>query len=570
MNSLRFTSLRALGGVLLALAAPLAAQSLSGRVVDPLGNPVAGISIEPDRGAPTATTNALGQFTITGLQNVGYDIEVLPAAGAPWVARLLTATVSGATSLGDIVLQPGHTITGIARNPAQQPLASCNINVYDESGAKLFTPYDNTNALGAFTITVPAGTFELQVRPPVGAALIPHRILDLVVAGPVDIGTFVLPTGYPVTGSVVDAVTGVPVGSTRLRARNGLTGEELVVLNATTNVFGAFSVLLPYGVFDLEVEPPVGNTHVKKEMFGVYVLGPTAMGQVRVPNGALVSGTLVGPNGPVVGADLDVFAADGSEIPLAHDKTLAGGAFQIALPTGGTYRVRFEPKAGTGLVGAISAPTAVVGATQMGVTALVQGQLLSGTIQGPLGPEVDADIDVFDAAGNEVITVGDHTDAAGNFATYVPAGTYRVDVNPRQGSRSMPYSEAGVAIAGATIWNRQLVEKQLVADLAGFGTQTVPQGGLVMINVSLRGLSPTSVPTQLELAIELPDGSTVTWMPTLAFSVIPVPLQLIGVFVAVPPVPASAVGKRLYLRTLYRDPATLAVQDVARVPFFVQ
>jgi len=54
---------------LLACSASLLAQSLSGRVVDQNGLPVAGITVDPGHGSNAASSNASGLFTITGLQN---------------------------------------------------------------------------------------------------------------------------------------------------------------------------------------------------------------------------------------------------------------------------------------------------------------------------------------------------------------------------------------------------------------------------------------------------------------------------------------------------------------------
>ena len=97
------------------LALPMAAQSLAGRIVDPNGVPIPGITIDPGNGSPTAISDALGMFNILGMSNRSYDVEYLPDRTAPWSALVRTTTVVGATNIGDVTLQPGHFVSGIVR-----------------------------------------------------------------------------------------------------------------------------------------------------------------------------------------------------------------------------------------------------------------------------------------------------------------------------------------------------------------------------------------------------------------------------------------------------------------------
>lgn len=553
-----------------ALTVPLAAQSLSGRIVDAQSTPIAGITVDPGHGANVAVSDSAGLFTITGMQNRSYDVEYRPSQGASWCGKLVTTTVSGTTNVGDVVLTPGFTVGGTAVNAANAPIAGGNINVYDANGVKLFTPHDGTVANGAFLVTVPAGTWELHVVPPTGTLLVTRVFRALAVAAPVNLGAVTLPTGFAVTGTVVDNASSVPVGSTKIVAHDALTGQPIFLANDTANAFGAFSLILPFGLIDLDFEPPLGNTHTARRLHGAYVLGPTTLGQVRLQNGVFVSGTVGSAGGPVVGADIDVFDADGTKLFLTHDKTLANGAFSVAVPAGATYTVRIEPPVAAGLVGHRSAPTVVNAATNLGSIPLPTGVAVSGTITGPQGLEAAANLDFFDANGVEIVTVGDHTDANGHYATFVPVGTWRIDVTSRQGSRGRPTSTTGVAIPSATVWNTTLPQKTLVADLTGFGTPTLPQGGLLPLNPSLEGLVAPSVPAVLDIVVALPGGTEIPVMPAIPLTVIPFPLQLVGVWVPVPVVPQNALGKPLDFVMRYRDPTTHVVLDQARAQFVVR
>ena len=554
---------------LLTLSAALSAQSLSGRVVDPNGLPIQGISVDPGRGSTAASTDLNGLFTVTGLQNRSYDVEYRPTQGTSWVGRLIVTGVSGATNVGDVVLQPGVLVSGIARTEAGVGILGCNVNVYDPSGAKLFTPHDGTLASGAFTVTVPAGTWDIRLNPPVASLLVPREFRDVTTAGNVNLGNVTLRTAFQVTGTVVDSVSSVPVGSTRIRAYDAITREPIVLLADTASTFGAFTLLLPYGILDLEFEPPVGNTHLGKQMFGAIVLSSMSLGQVRLQNGVMLSGTVTGPSGGVAGADVDVFAADGSKVYTAHDLTAVTGAFSVPVPAGGTYRVRVEPPASAGLVGSFGAPVVVNAATNVGTIALAAGVAVSGTITGPQGPEANANLNFFDGNGVEIVTVGDHTDAAGHYTTFVPAGTWRIDVETAEGSRGKPSSTTGVAVLVATTWNHTVAQKALVAAVTSYGIPTLLQGGLLPVNPFLMGLQPNPVPTLLDLLVVLPNGQELPVFPTIPLDVIPFPLQLNGIWLPMPIVPATATGKLLKFVMRCRDPLTNAVQDAASTEFVV-
>jgi len=547
----------------------LAAQSLTGRVTDPGGVPLAGITVDAGSGIPV-TTGALGTFTIAGLANNSYDVEYLPAQGAPWAAREIETTVSGITNVGDIVLEPGADIIGVALTEGGLPIASCNLNVYAQDGTKLFTPYDNTNALGQFAVTVPLGTWDLRVQPPVGSTMVSTTLEDIAVAGPTPIGNVTLRTGYLVTGSVGDAVTTVPIGNTRFKVWDAITGERFVIPNDTTNVFGQFSFLLPYGIADFEVIPPAGNTHVGKQMFGVIVVGPTAMGSIGLQSGVTVSGNVTANGGSLAGADIDVLNADGTKVFTAFDNTDAGGNFSVVVPTGSGMIVRVEPVASTGLVGATTAPLNIAANTNVGTINLASGVAVSGNVMGQGAPEFDAALNFVDTAtGVELITITDHTDVAGNYTTYVPPGNYDVTVVTADGSLSKDATQ-NVTITGAATVDFTLSLKLARTQVTSYGIPTLGPGALMPINVLLHTTTPGWTPILIDLYIDMPTSPSIPLLYGVPLTLPHVPFVVGPVFLPVPPLPASEVGKPLEMRVVLRDATGLIIYDEADATFYVQ
>src|SRR5262249_58457435 len=128
--------------------------------------------------------------------------------------------VNGATSLGNVVMQPGATVSGTVLAPPGFTVVGGNMNVYDAAGVKRFTPNDAIGPGGVFSIVVPLGFNRVRAVPPVGGGLMPFDWTLTNVTGPVNLGTVTLARGFPFSTTVVDAVTNLPAFAVNFLATN--------------------------------------------------------------------------------------------------------------------------------------------------------------------------------------------------------------------------------------------------------------------------------------------------------------------------------------------------------------
>lgn len=570
MTTILRVPLRAAFVALLSLS-PLVAQSLSGRVTSPTGLPIPGIEVDVGGGNPTAITDGNGLFTIAPLTNDSYDVEYLPGLTAPWAARLIVTNVTGATNVGDIVLQPGFALSGTARNGAGLPLASCNINVYSQNGTKLFTPHDATDLAGNFSVTVPAGLWDMRVLPPLLTLLVPQQIEDVLVAGATSVGLVTLPDGHQVTGTVNDSVSLVPVGATRIKITNAITNQRLYIANDLANTFGQFNLLLPTGMFDIDFEPPVGNTHTGKRKYGVVVTGPASLGQVRLQNGVLVSGTVTGPAGALAGVDIDVLDAFGTKLFSPRDVTDATGTFSLAVPAGTGYRLEFEPPVGAGLVGTRTAALTLSGPTSLGTVNLPAGAPVVGRVKGPAGVEAGAEVVFLDNTLAEIVTTGHVTSNRGTFATNLTTGFYGIEVRPAEGSyHRTARGQIAVSAGQKQVASFTLVAKTLRCTMSAIGTPAIAQGGTIAVDLLLDNRTPTAMAVTMDLVVRTTAGIELPVLLGLPLTAPTVPLPLAGLPVQIPVLAASELGKVQRLVVRFRDPNTQFVLDSATTGFVVE
>ncbi|HEX6884287.1 MAG TPA: carboxypeptidase-like regulatory domain-containing protein [Planctomycetota bacterium] len=149
---------------------------VSGQVRRPNGLPVDGVDLDFDKASngnrvfvPDDNTDVLGNFSVVVALNT-YDLSLCPddATGLAG-ARLDGLSITGPTSLGILTLPVGLRLSGTVVDQRGAPAAGVDVDVFDAStGAALPLCNDNTNAAGAYSVRVPAGTYDVVFTP--GAA----------------------------------------------------------------------------------------------------------------------------------------------------------------------------------------------------------------------------------------------------------------------------------------------------------------------------------------------------------------------------------------------------------------
>jgi hypothetical protein len=555
-------------------AAGAGRAQVTGRVVNPLGQGVAGVDVTFD-GNFTATTGASGDFSIAVPAGT-YDIEFLPPSSS--LAPLLRENVSlsTTTNLGTTALQWGFELRGAVRNLQRVPQFNVDMNVYDQAtGDTLFTPDDNTDVFGEFMVVVPAGTYIVEARPAAGVLLVARQEAGVVVSGNTRLPDLLLHPGVALTGRVVDAATQVPLAGIDLDVDDAVTGARIVTVRDNTDGNGNFSLVVPVGLLHVAFDPAPGVLQVGRQRFNVPVAGATNLGTIALARGLLLSGTVLGPGAvPLAGVDIDVDSAVGEcRVYTPNDKTDASGRFSVVVPAG-TYRVAADPAFAAGVVGARSAAIAVSGSTTVPTFNLVAGVLVSGTVRAFNGaPEAGVDLDVLDpGSGDELITPGDTTDAAGRYSMRVPTGTWNVRLVTRRRSLSREQTLAGIVVSGPRTLDHQLSLVPMATFLAALGVPTVPQGGTVAASLGFR--NPTGAMQHSRVSLVLLDcaGGATNVVPPLTVSVLPSSFWMLGTDVPIrlPAVNGSLLGKPFVLELRFDDPVTGQPQDRDRFELVIE
>ena len=253
------------------------------------------------------------------------------------------------------------------------------------------------------------------------------------------------------TGKVVDAA-GQPVAGVNIDSEDLLLGGDPIVSGDTTDALGNFAVTLPGGLYDLSFKPPAppATTHLVQTLEGIAVVGTVNVGTVVLPAGVALSGRTVTAGGlPVAGVNLDVeLAATGEDLVLPGDLTDALGQFLVAVPAA-PIEVSFDASGlALPLLASVAVDVTPSGPLDLGDVVLPPGFHLTGQALAGGQPVVNADLDVFDAAGDKLYTPGDNTDAGGFFDVVVPAGTLDLRICPELSDLVAPKIVPGVVVGG--------------------------------------------------------------------------------------------------------------------------
>jgi hypothetical protein len=314
---------------------------LTGRILDPAGQPVAGATVASslftvladdvvgEQGFET-TTDGNGAFAVTVLPGMG-SIEATPPPGSGLAMGsadvVVTADVTADIVLSDLVYS-GHVRTATGSG-----VGDVSVDLYD--GIRVAGA--STDAAGAFSITVRPGIFErsLTYAPAAPAPDVPPAF-TLRLDGTIDISAdlieeLTLPEVFQLAGRIV-APNGQPVPDVAVTTSffdvvaAGVNGTQEP--SATTDPAGAFGVRVFPGFGSLLVTPPAASGLLPFALNGVAITTSDAELEVLLQlTGEAVTAT-VGPGGTVTTDGEGDGATPGDPIETA-----------VTTPTGGTVSI---------------------------------------------------------------------------------------------------------------------------------------------------------------------------------------------------------------------------------------
>jgi hypothetical protein len=350
-------------------------------------------------------------------------------------------------------------ISGVVLDPMGNPLPGMNINAYDSSGAEATLTNDGTDAAGNFLtlITDGPGTYTIEFvppAPPTTSYLTKHVANVVVPAGTAAMGTIQMEPGVAVLGRVVRAGA-LPVGNVDLHVIDGNTGLEVPLRQLKTSATGDILICVPAHPVELRLDASSAIPVLASQAYDLNLSVATDLGDLVLPPGITISGTVRRPSGAVVpGVDLDFRdPVTGAKEYTPGDNTNASGNFAVVVAAG-TYDIEFCPPAGVPLAGLMLFGQVLNTSTSIGFVTLPNGILLSGNISLGGNPVEGADVDAFYTSnGVEAVLCSDNSDAAGNYSVYIPAGTYNIVFTPPPCGGAGQDIHPNVNIVSATVLN---------------------------------------------------------------------------------------------------------------------
>lgn len=329
-----------------------------------------------------------------------------------------------------------QAITGQVRSSTGTGVPGVNIDGFDTSGNEVCLTNDGTDANGNFTTIVDDGpgvyTFVFYPpAPPTTTHLVGERA-NVVVVTTTNLGIVTLGAGVLLSGRTI-RTGNIPVSNVTLTVIDGPTGDPVLQVQTKTNAFGNFNLAVPAHAIEFQLDANSSAFVLGSRAFDRSPTGNTAMGDIFLPPGALVTAHVQRANGTAVnGADFDfrrLGRARDAFVP--GDNTNALGDISVVVAVG-TYDVEVCPKLSDALPAKAVLGAAITTTTNLGTIVIPNGFELFGTVLDAHGfPAGQVDVDAFvSASGVEVPLCRDNTDGTGAYSVYVPPGTYDVRFRP--------------------------------------------------------------------------------------------------------------------------------------------
>lgn len=341
---------------------------VSGSVRNPANLPIAGVNIDvidlttgENLILAGDLSNAFGDFVVAAPAGP-IELRLNPSGvlGPVLAPRALSLQLAGATDVGTVKFEPGFRISGTVLGPGSVPIEDADFDISQaRTGDPLYTPDDNTDPFGAFSIVVPAGRFRAELCAVNGEQLVGRVIKNIAVNADTNIGVLEMEAGVVLSGTV-RAFDGATVAGADVDADRS-DGTPIHLCADNSDQFGNYSVIVPSDVLSLEFDPPGFALPLgTQDVSGVNVVGNTVF-NASLP--ACPFGTSVGTGTPGTGAmvpSLDPFGgaprAGNTAYGLELSAGVGGGAgfLSLSLPPKFSSRSAFPNGQ---LFGVVTSPT---------------------------------------------------------------------------------------------------------------------------------------------------------------------------------------------------------------------
>lgn len=357
--------------------------------------------------------------------------------------KLRTILVGAVLVLGAGAGALAATCSGIVRNTQGTPIPFTDVVFIETATGDDINPIsgnDVTDALGNYSVLMPPGVYDVQFHPPAGEPLAAH-VVSNVNLNVNQVVNATLPQGWFVRGRVLRGDTGLAAASVDLDFEDLTTGLKILTPHDNTDTFGFYNVAVPKGIYEVTFDGPQPQlptdpaqlAHGIELEVSVEGAGDVILPGRTLPLGYTLDGLVLSQIGiAVANADLDArIAGTSTEILTKGDNTDASGFFDFFVPAG-TYDLEIRPPLGSAYVPRIISNVVVTGDTSTGISTMLEGPAVSGTVQDPNGAALsDVDLDFFvTSSGARIPTTNDDTNATGQYQVHVPSGTYDIVYTP--------------------------------------------------------------------------------------------------------------------------------------------
>ena len=369
------------------------------------------------------------------------------------------------------------TLSGTVTDIVPSPVPDVAVQLYF-NGNPVGGAFDTTNGSGFYSITgIPSATYEIGFTPDPIYNLQSRLITNFTIESDTVLDVTLFPEDhYYIRGTVTDTLgNGLPFID--LNVYDQIEDTLITTTGDDTDSTGFYDVLVPTGFYRLVYRPILGQAYVPVQFFNVTLSADTII-DLMLPGGYYLQGSVTGPGGPVVNADLDADDSfTGERIYTLNDNTDGSGHYQIVLPPG-TFDVNVTPQIGDRIVPDIVHGFVINGNSTLNFT-LVAGYIFSGNVERAGGSGVpDVDLDVYNSGSNiKLFTPNDNTDNSGQFEMVLPTGTFDIDFEPPDSLRLSSVLFTGFPFDSDTnitvVLDTGIVVSGIVTDSVGSGVSHV-------------------------------------------------------------------------------------------------